>query len=143
MWKCICDCQLELPETERQYTYVTTNSLTTGNTNSCGCYHREKLIEELHKRKTENKYRKYNGYYIGYTSKNEKFYVSEEDFDLIKDYKWFIDANGYVVTHDANDSFIYMHRLILASISISAKLLSGRTTEPIVKCFELNFKCVT
>ena len=31
---------------------------------------------------------------------------------MIKNYKWFIDANGYVVTHDFNDEFIYMHRLL-------------------------------
>lgn len=113
LWKCICDCQLDKPEHERKYCYLTTNELTSGNTKSCGCYGKEKLIEMLHARRTPNKYKKQNGYYIGYTNKGEKFYIDEIDYELVKDYKWFIDNNGYVVAHQDNNSFLYMHRLIM------------------------------
>ena len=113
LWKCICDCQLNKNEDEKEYTYVTTNSLTNGNTQSCGCYGKEKLIEMLHERKTQNEYKKKDGYYIGYTKKGEEFYVDEEDYDLVKEYKWFIDQNGYVVAHPNDNVFIYMHRLIM------------------------------
>lgn len=109
IWKCICECQKNLDEPV--FTYVNTNSLTTGNTTSCGCYHQEKLFEALHARKTENEYKKCNGYYIGYTSKGEEFYFDEKDYDLIKPYKWYFDAMGYVVAHE--DSVILMHRLIM------------------------------
>lgn len=113
LWKCICDCQLDKPEEDRKYCYLTTNELTSGNTKSCGCYGKEKLLEALHNRKTQNEYTEMNGYYIGYTQKGEEFYVDVEDFDLIKEYKWFIDKNGYVVSHPKNGDFIFMHRLIM------------------------------
>ena len=35
---------------------------------------------------------------VGYTSKGEKFYFDLEDYDKIKDYYWYIDAGGYVVS---------------------------------------------
>lgn len=113
LWKCICDCQLDKPEEEREYCYLTTNELTSGNTKSCGCYGKERLIEMLHARKTPNEYKKRKGYYIGYTKKGEKFYVDEADFELIKDNKWFLDENGYVVSHLDDNSFVLMHRLIM------------------------------
>lgn len=113
LWKCICDCQLSKPENEREYCYLTTNELTSGKTQSCGCYGKEKLLEALHARKTPNDYKKRKNYYIGYTKKGEKFYVDEQDFDLVREYKWFIDENGYVVSHSEDDSFVYMHRLIM------------------------------
>lgn len=113
LWKCVCDCQLRKPQEEWEYCYLTTNELTSGNTQSCGCYGREKLIETLHARKTQNVYEHKNGFYIGYTKKGQEFYVDEQDFELIKDYKWFIDANGYVTSHLADDSFVLMHRLIM------------------------------
>lgn len=113
LWKCICDCQLDKPEEERKYCYLTTNELTSGNTQSCGCYWREKLMEELHNRKTPNRYDDKNDYYIGYTKKGEEFYVDKNDFDLIKEYKWFIDENGYVATHTGDDAIVFMHRLIM------------------------------
>ena len=113
LWKCICDCQLNKPEEEWEYHYVTTNELTSGNTQSCGCYGKEKLLEALYARKTPNDYRKRKGYYIGYTKKGEKFYVDESDFELIKDNKWFLDENGYVVAHLNDNSFVFMHRIIM------------------------------
>lgn len=117
LWKCICDCQLNKPEDERKYCYLTTNELTTGNTKSCGCYGKEKLIDMLHNRKTPNRYEKQDGYYIGYTKKGEKFYVDEIDFDLIKDTKWFLNKQGYVVSHLSDNSFIFMHRVIMGLAS--------------------------
>lgn len=113
LWKCICDCQKDLPEEDIQYTYTTTNSLTTGNTTSCGCYWKERAAEANHKKKTPNKYEKRDGYYIGYTSKGEAFYVDEEDYEKVKDYKWYFSKDGYVVATITCDEIILMHRLIM------------------------------
>ena len=133
LWKCICDCQLNKIEEEKEYCYQTTNELTSGNTQSCGCYWKEQLLEMLHERKTSNKYEKSEGYYIGYTAKGEKFYIDDEDFELIKPYKWFIDSNGYVVSHLEDDSYIYMHRLIMGLSSGDElevdHVLGGETTK--------------
>ena len=40
IWKCKCDCG--------NITYVPTNSLTSGNTQSCGCLHKDFLLNQLH-----------------------------------------------------------------------------------------------
>lgn len=52
---------------------------------------------------------------IGYTSKGEVFLVDIDKYDLIKDYNWCIDKNGYVVTYkriDNKNKTIRLHRLI-------------------------------
>lgn len=42
-WKCLCDCQLDLPEEERIYSYVATGDLLSEKVKSCGCLHKEIL----------------------------------------------------------------------------------------------------
>lgn len=55
--------------------------------------------------KTKEACKKYNTYDlsgeygVGYTSKGEKFYFDLEDYDKIKDYCWYKNKNGYLVTH--------------------------------------------
>lgn len=111
IWKCICDCQKD--KENPNYTYVPTNSLTTGNSTSCGCLRKENSTATAHLKKAENRYEKKNGYYIGYTSKNEPFYFDECDFELVKKYKWFINPNGYVESSQDKTNHILMHRLIM------------------------------
>lgn len=55
-------------------------------------------------------------YGIGYTSQEDKFYFDLEDYDLIKDYCWNIQNNGYVVTHceiAGVNRLMFLHRLIM------------------------------
>lgn len=52
---------------------------------------------------------------IGYTSKGEIFLVDIEMLDLIKDYSWYINEQGYVVANtkiDGKYTKIKLHRLI-------------------------------
>lgn len=52
-------------------------------------------------------------YGIGWTSNtNKEFYFDIEDYDKIKDYCWYENDGGYVVTQ-RNRKTIRMHRLIL------------------------------
>ena len=44
-WKCLCDCQLDLPEEERKYSYIATSDLLSGKTKSCGCLNDESRIK--------------------------------------------------------------------------------------------------
>lgn len=60
-----------------------------------------------------NKYILTNNYGIGYTSKGEEFYFDLEDYDLIKDFCWWINDNRYVINTQSNDKNIRMHRLIM------------------------------
>ena len=56
-------------------------------------------------------------YGIGYTSRGQPFYFDLEDYDLISDYLWHIDSNGYVKTNtkrtDGKRSYLFMHHLIM------------------------------
>jgi len=104
-WLCQCDCE------EQNEIIVTRNNLQSGNTKSCGCLQKEKIIKL-------NKYNIYNltgEFGIGYTNNNEEFYFDLEDYDKIKDYCWCKSNNGYIITNDYNKEkhiIIWMHRLI-------------------------------
>lgn len=50
---------------------------------------------------------------IGYTSKGEEFWFDLEDYDIIKDYCWYKDSKGYVVSTDRKTrKTILFHRII-------------------------------
>ena len=105
-WWCQCDCNNEEVE-------IRGSELTSGHTTSCGCYQKEKVAEIGRLRKTENRYEKKDGYYVGYTDKDEPFYFDEDDFYLIKQYKWHIRSDGYVESFRKERDRILMHRLIM------------------------------
>ena len=90
---------------------VTLSNLRSGLTTSCGCLQKE------HAKEASKKYNTYDltgEYGIGWTSKGEPFYFDLEDYDLIKDYMWYIDKDRYVVTKDADTKkMIRMHRLVM------------------------------
>ena len=107
-----CDCGSEPIE-------VRLSSLRSGLTTSCGCVRKEKLREAtIERNKNNSKTNKYDlsgEYGIGYDCNGKEFYFDLEDFDLIKDYCWYIDNKGYVVAHDIKDSSkrLRMHRLVM------------------------------
>ena len=101
-WVCVCDCG--------NYCRVNSTDLNKG-TQSCGCYQKEQTS------KTHKKYNKYDlsqEYGIGYTSNTNKcFYFDKEDYELIKNYCWAENDQGYAVSHKLDGSNIRQHRLIL------------------------------
>lgn len=105
-WLCKCSCGSNKDVIKTGY------DLRSGNTKSCGCLNRE-LAKTRSKK--YNTYDLSGNYGIGYTSKNEEFYFDLEDYDLIKDYYWYVNDNGYAITpKDANtNKRIRMHRLIM------------------------------
>lgn len=113
-WYCSCDCG------NKKEILVIGYNLKNGNTTSCGCEHLKnakrsgKLTGRINGKKNK-KYNSYNlsgEYGIGYTFKNEEFYFDLEDYDKIKEYCWYIDKNGYVISCTAEED-ILMHRLIM------------------------------
>lgn len=56
-----------------------------------------------------NKYDLSGEYGIGYTSKGEEFYFDLEDYDLIKNYTWYVGDKGYI---KAENKDITLHRLV-------------------------------
>ena len=105
IWHCRCDCGNELD--------IPTASLTSGNTQSCGCLRIERIKETGKKNRNLNYYDLSGEYGIGYTYKNEPFYFDIEDYNLIKEYTWTINPDGYVYSIP-NGRVIKMHILIMS-----------------------------
>jgi len=104
LWECKCDCGNE------NLVFVRTSSLKKGNTQSCGC---------LHKERTSISNKKYNAfdlngeYGILYTFKKEEFYFDKEDYDKIKNICW-NNSDGYAhgyIQH--KKKYCLMHRYIM------------------------------
>lgn len=102
-WLCKCDCGNEIT--------IIGKALTKKNgTKSCGCFTRENMSNI---RKKYNTYNLTGEFGVGYTSKGEEFWFDLEDYDLIKDYCWSINKNGYVISTDRNTrKTILIHRVI-------------------------------
>lgn len=95
-WICQCDCG--------KIKSICASSLVGGLTKSCGCIRRELLIE--YNIQTKSKYNRYEfdenlGCYRGYFNNSDGYFlVDADDLDYIKDYCWFLDPTGYVVSHE-------------------------------------------
>lgn len=100
-WKCKCKCG--------NIVCVTGNKLKSHATQSCGCLLKERSREQGLANKKYNRYIEYFDYVIGYTSKNEPFYVSIEDYDKVKDICWVKNEDGYIVSGDGDR----MHRVVV------------------------------
>lgn len=98
-YECECDCK------DKTHIIVTACHLKDGHTQSCGCLNIEAHIKH-------NKYDLSGNYGIGYTSNGEEFYFDLEDYDKIKDYTWYSDKDGYIVS-STNGKHTKMHRLVM------------------------------
>ena len=104
-WHCRCDCGKEKD--------ISTSHLKSGETKSCGCLRDKKLAERS---KKYNKYDLHEDYGIGYTTNDEEFYFDLEDYDKIKNYCWYKDKSGYIVTNVYQEKIkknLRMHNLVL------------------------------
>lgn len=61
--------------------------------------------------KKYNQYDLSGEYGIGFTTKGEQFYFDLEDFDLIRNYTWYVH-HGYLEARD-RDHFVRIHKIIL------------------------------
>lgn len=88
-YKCICDCQLNLPEEERKYFITSGNELRRGNVKSCGCLQKELVSKRFSK---QNKYDIESfPWGVGWTNNtNDIFIFDKEDYDKIKNYCWYV-----------------------------------------------------
>ena len=112
-WWCECDCQLDLPEKERELKLLLGESLRSGLVVSCGCHKKELVTKRNVERKKYNQYDLSGEYGIGFASNNnQEFYFDLEDYDKIKDYTWFMDDKQYIKAH-ANGKTVFLHRIIL------------------------------
>lgn len=110
-WLCECSC------VDRNIVAVVGSDLKRGKTNSCGCYHKEQMIERNKKYNlfSDKLCDGYGEYYIGYASNTStEFYVDADDFDKIKDYCWYENVRTDTNTLRAfiNGEYVTMHRLL-------------------------------
>ena len=100
---CECDCG--------RIKSIRKDSITKGISHTCGdkdcMFH---INIENHNCKIFNKYDLSGEYGIGYTSKGEEFYFDLEDYDLIKNYTWYVGDKGYI---KAENEDITLHRVVM------------------------------
>lgn len=103
-WLCKCDCGNEIT--------VIGKALTKKNgTKSCGCLAKENMSKIT---KRYNTYDLTGEYGIGYTSKDEEFWFDLDDYDLIKNYCWHKNKEGYIISTDwKTRKTILLHRIIM------------------------------
>lgn len=115
----LCECSCE-NKTKKPILY---SHLKNGASTNCGCVRKEQLVKRNKKMfKKYNKYDLSGEFGIGWTEKGNEFYFDLEDYDKIKDYCWYINNKGYVVTNINNIKFISLHALVLNRIDVNDDL---------------------
>lgn len=100
-WLCKCDCGNDV--------VVFGSNLGRGHTMSCGCLNKEVASETM---KKYNTYDLSGEYGIGYTIKGEEFYFDLDDYDKIKDFYWYKNDDGYLLSYTRNKT-LRMHKLFV------------------------------
>lgn len=97
-WLCLCDCG--------NYKIISQNKLSGKSpTLSCGCLRFERINELMHR---TNEYVFKDDYVIGIMSNGNSFTIDIDDYDKIKDYCWYENKNGYIVSHNLRLNRIIM-----------------------------------
>lgn len=107
-WLCNCDCG------NTNISIFQKSLLKKNGTKSCGCLIREATIKRSIK---HNRYDLSGEYGIGWSNNSEKiFYFDLDDFEIINQYTWGENHNGYIHCIrliDGKKKTIYMHRLVM------------------------------
>lgn len=112
VWRCICDCNTIVD--------VAVCNLKSGNTKSCGC------LKKQPRGITPNPVRFEDdiAYISIFNNKGEKineFFIDVDDYDKIKNHRWFLGADDYIVMNDKNSYYkgkkTYLHRFLVARSS--------------------------
>lgn len=122
-WKFKCDCGKIIS--------ISGTAVANGRTKSCGCLMREKNGKRIgNLNRKENKYDlKSKEYGIGITTNDIEFYFDKEDFDRIKEYKWYSTKNKYIYCYDRNGHNMFLHNFVLNNIN-KEKLIDHKNRKP-------------
>lgn len=105
----LCECSCE----KHTQIVVRADHLKSGNTKSCGCLSLETKQRLCREKKKPNNYDLSGDYGIGYFYNSDKeFYFDLEDYDKIKDYRWYLNNNGYALAWVGNKQQT-LHSLIM------------------------------
>ena len=111
IWECQCECG--------KIVNVLQDSLTSGNTKSCGCY--RNAHPELFKK--HNRYDfSHKDYIIGYFSNDgTPFYISPEDYEKVEPYTW-TNNRGYGISW-VDGKLIRLHRYLIGEENIPKNMV--------------------
>ena len=102
LWECECSCE------EHNRIITTSSNLQRLHTQSCGCYQKDQNSKAHRK---ETKFDIINDIAVGYTSKNEQFFVDVDNIDTLKNNSWWYTARGYLAGY-INGEITLMHRYL-------------------------------
>ena len=102
-WLCECSCE------GRNQIVVIGRNLKNGNTQSCGCLHKENVWQSLHKKNEYNLSGEF-GILLASNTK-EEVYFDLEDAEKILIHNWYIEACGYPAT-TIDDKQIRLHSFL-------------------------------
>ena len=108
-WYCVCDCQIKLPEEEREIITVQARKLREGLTTSCGCAKHLRMKKENHF--------EINGDIVKmYDSKGLSFLIDIDDLERVRQYCWQVNKKGYVCSYtpmyNGVRNYVSLHRFI-------------------------------
>lgn len=106
---CKCKCECGTVKDVDNYTLIT------GTSTSCGCERRtsEAISRLSAKLKKYNDFVVRDNYVIMYTTKNEPFFVSIEDFGKVKKICWSKNNSGYLTGNAEHGKIVLLHRYIM------------------------------
>lgn len=108
----LCECSCN----SHTQIVIRADHLRSGNTKSCGCLSLEAKQKLCKERKQLNKYDLSGMYGIGYFYNSEQeFYFDLEDYEKIKDYRWYLNNNGYAIAW-VGDKQQTLHSLIMGRV---------------------------
>lgn len=115
MWKCLCECQNNVPDNAKQYYITYGNVLNNGKRTSCGCDVKERKSKKMKQFHCKNRslYDLSGEYGVGTTFRGDVFYFDLDDYDKIKDYNWFVNDQSYLLAYINGAQTIRMHRVVL------------------------------
>ncbi len=102
LWECECSCA------EHNHIVTTSSNLQRLHTQSCGCYQKDQN-SKAHKKET--RFDIVNDIAVGYTSKNEQFFIDSDNVDKLKNNSWWYTARGYLAGN-INGEITLMHRFL-------------------------------
>jgi hypothetical protein len=126
-WLCFCDCGNPQPVVVLDY------RLKNGLTLSCGCFHKEVLVENNKRlKKKRNKYDISGKYGIGWTiNTNKEFYFDIEDYHLIENYCWYESTTNNGKYHSLRSREENTNKTIVMAWLIKGKHYDHKDRNPL------------
>ena len=100
-WRCQCNCGNQV--------VIRTDCLLQGDTQSCGCYKNERMVQGNQK---FNNYEICGNCVTMYTSKGEPFDIDLDDLWRVKEHCWVKRYDGYIVSV-INRKTVRLHRFVM------------------------------